>query len=174
MKILVEAGHGKSYRQKGEYDFGLFADDGSHEAAIAIAYSSRLQSILKRHGQRPEGVREGSVAERLKWAFKRGKQMIISLHMHHDPTALPGGRILWATDGSKDVAEAVAQALGYPALQTDQETGLLRFNPSIQIELGNIASWHDIKRMRCAAYCSDLCNRIAEAITDLEKGSNLS
>ena len=167
MKILVEAGHGKHYRQKGEYDFGLFADDGSHEAAITGAYSTRLQMVLKAHGQKPEGIRAGSIAERLMWAFRRGKRLIISLHMNHDPGALPGGRVLWATDGSKDIADVVAQALGFPSVQTRQETGLLRFNPSIEIELGNIASWQDIKRMRCASYCSDLCNKIAGAITTL-------
>ena len=167
MKILVEAGHGKHYRQKGEYDFGLFSDDGSHEAAITGVYSTRLQMVLKAHGQRPEGVREGSIGDRLVWAFKRGKRLILSLHMDHDPGALPGGRVLWATDGSKAIADVIAQALGFPVVQTRQETGLLRFNPSIEIELGNIASWQDMKRLRCASHCSDMCNRIAKALTEL-------
>ena len=167
MKILVEAGHGKNYRQQGEYDFGLFADDGSHEAAITGAYASRLQLVLRAHGHSSLSVREGSIVHRMRWAFMRERRIILSLHMGHDLDALPGGRVLWATDGSKAIADAVAPALGFPVVQTEQETGLLRFNPSIEIELGNIASWQDMKRLRCASHCSDICNRIASALTEL-------
>lgn len=164
MKIMVEAGHGKDYRQRGQYDFGLFSDDGSQEPAIAIAYAGRLRAALKQHGHLPEVSSVGSIASRLRHTFRRGKEIIVSLHMGHDVDALPGGRVLWATEGSKPIAEAVAQALGFPSVQTVQETGLLRFNPSLEIELGNITSWSDMKRLRCAAHCSEMCSKIARAL----------
>jgi hypothetical protein len=86
--------------------------------------------------------------------------------MGFDPEAGPGGKVRWATAGSEPIAVALAAALGFQ-VERIEPVGMLLLNPSVEIELGNIACWSDMKLLRCAAHCLTVCEKIADTLQEL-------
>ena len=167
MKIIVDAGHGKDARKKRDMDYGLLAEDGTTENGIAQEYATRLRGTLLWR-KIPCGITlAGCVAKRLRDSIKRKADHIISFHMSHDASLMPGGRILYATEGSLKLAQAVSRSLKFGVEQVEETHGLLRFNASIEIELGNMVCVPQMRDIRSVEYCINRCNAIADALETL-------
>ena len=166
MRIFVEAGHGQDYRKRGEYDIGWLDDRRNQEATICWEYDLRLVAALRSSGYSAIGYKVGPIAERLKRAFKYDSELVVSLHLGMDPSGAKGGRVLYATEGSVEIADALGSALGFTVEKVGL-AGMLMFNPSVEIELGNIVCWDDMKRLGCEAAAQELFSRLADALTGL-------
>jgi N-acetylmuramoyl-L-alanine amidase len=170
MRLFVDCGHGEDYRQSKEMDYGLTADDGTRELAIVRAYGRCLQETMQLRGHRCSYSTRHSITHRLRDALhKHRAQCLISLHMGYCQEAAPGGRVLFSTGASEPVARALGAALGFPVehIEAEGDHKILLLNPSVEIELANIACWADMKRLRCAADCQKLCEQIADTLESL-------
>lgn len=162
--IFLEAGHGYGYRQTREMDLGHVGERYS-EALVCSSYVGEWTEILRERGYSVRSMRRGSVTQRLRNAVRCDATVLVSLHMVMDPAAVPGGSVSWATKGSEPLAYAVGAALALPVLQAPLE-GVLMFNPSIEIELGNLACWSQMKQLGCMAHCTGMLDKIAPLLVE--------
>lgn len=168
MRLLVEGGHGPGYRVGTEIDYGLIADTGETEAEICTAYARRFRGLALYRGHKAEISVLKSVKNRLARACKLKPDVLVSFHLDGDAGAAPGGRVLWAMSGAEPVAVGVGSALGFPVERVAAE-GMLRWNPAIEVRLGNIACWRDLKSLLSSERCDEICNAIIAALEGLIK-----
>lgn len=166
MRLFIDCGHGQGCRQPLEIDCGVYGDDGTSELAVTRAYGACLLETMRRRGHRCVFARNGSVLERLQRVFRRRSQLIVAFHMDQDISAEPGGAVRYATTPTTPIAEALGAALGVPVVQVE-EVGLLLFNPSVEVVLGNIVCWQQMRVLRCAAHCQKVCDQIADTLEKL-------
>lgn len=168
MKIIIDAGHGKDARKPREMDLGLLSEDGTTETGIVREYATRLCGVMLARRIAYGTTNSGNVARRLSVAITRKADHLISLHMSQDSSLMPGGRILYATEGSLKLALALTRTLKIqPPVRVDETHGLLRFNASVEIELGNMLCIPQMRDLRSVAYCVARCNAIADAVETL-------
>lgn len=166
MKLHVEAGHGDGYRTPGQFDYGMFTDNGECEAAVCREYAHRLRILADARGHCANISLSGNLASRLSTAIGRKVDLLISFHLDGFVDSVTGGRILYAQDGARRIAKSLGEALLLP-VDCVPADGLLRYTPSVEFRLANIASWPDMKRVASRDYCDQLCTRIVDTLDAL-------
>lgn len=167
-KILIEAGHGMGYRVPKQFDSGLLNEFGDTEHDIAKNYAQILVGALVQAGYKhSRALYAGSITHRMREAVRCDSNLIISLHLGANLDAAPHKRVLWATEGSGIIAAGMAATLEADAVRVAEDEGLLRYNPSVQIELGNIMCWDDMKRLAAAEYAREVAQAITSSVKAL-------
>lgn len=198
MRVLIEAGHGKSYRSLQHFDDGLVTEDGELEHDIALRFASTLADAasakalkdpnrplrpckLPGHegrmvpGGNPAGakmLREGGIAKRLRDALKWKAAVVLSIHLTSDIDQENTGKVLWSTDGSRVLAETLALALGKKAEQVQAVgvLGMLEYTPAVEIQVANVLRAKDMDRFMGLEAVEDFSRLVIDTVYTVLEG----
>lgn len=177
MKVALDAGHGMSSRTAGVFDPGA-VNNAFREADIALRYVHALDDEAQARGwptflTRHDNETHAPLGQRVKAAKDAGCTVLISLHVNAALTsAATGVETLYRA--SRDLADhiqpRVADVMGLRdrGVKFRDDLAILRFTPSVLVELGFISNQYDLVAMmkpeRPALVASAICNGIEHSM----------
>lgn len=137
-RIALVPAHGNAWRGR-KFDGGMITADGTLEHDIVRQFASRLSALADARDPRYGSVifRSGTQQGRLSDALRRKCDLLIILRLYADPSLKSTGRVMWGGDPSAGLAASLGSHLG-KGTSEEPEEGLLRFSPSVDVELANV------------------------------------
>jgi hypothetical protein len=176
MNIGLEIGHGKDYRVTGDKDPGLFLEDGTSERDVCMIYGDALRGYIQQSvaGYSCNRSNSGRIKDRAETMIRRGVDVIVSFHLGFTPDGEPGRRVAYATPQSRRLAETLAQAIGCPAVAVDLDHGLLRVNPSVEIQLGSVSCSAEMQEVSSPEWGEEFVRSVVRSILSLRSVYSLA
>jgi len=189
--ILVDAGHGFGNKKPGVFDPGIVNASGEREADWNLRYARSIALNLTDMGLEAYLTRENntvpcSLAWRVRTAMRMQAALLLSIHFNGDAVpgdSAPDGKVkgfmvLWNTPASERFAKVVLENVetgGSHHLPKIKKCGaglvrrsdlrVLRYDPSILLEVGFLDDPEDFALIRNADWQQNACLAVAEAIT---------
>ena len=179
LKVCVDPGHGMHSSKAGVYDPGAIGLGGVEEADLALQWGLELAKHLDVVGcdvmlTRVSKVESAPLRGRVRDAMLHECDLLVSLHCNaFDDPRSNGFETLHSSHGtSLELAKAVhgpvQRALGLRdrGLKPRDNLAILKFTPSILLELGFITNAGDLAIVRDGTVRRRVCAVLAQALVD--------
>lgn len=177
LRVCVDPGHGMSNRKAGFYDPGAVGIGGAEEAEIVLRWGHALAGALEKAGAavvmtRWDPTTPTPLGNRVKTAMEAEADLLVSLHLNafRDPKA-NGVETLHSSHGtSLELAKAVhphlVKSLGLRdrGLKVRDDLAVLKFTPSVLIELGFVTNRGDLGIVSDGSVMVRTCRVLAGAL----------
>ena len=181
MRIVVDPGHGMGNRKFGVFDPGIVGVNASREADWNLRYAGSMATALRERNQkcfltRKDNLSNCHLRDRVNTANALKADLLLSIHFNGD--AIPGVDVadkkvkgfeaIYGTARSAPIAHAITGAVSYfhPTRVVTARSNLyvLRFNPSVLIEVGFLDDPDDYAIITRADWMRQFCKDVAFAI----------